>query len=140
MCFFARLSSFGWSCTLYSIMPTDSCHHHSKDSIVAFIAMIWRSCVAFSPIRRFHCCHFIAGVTVPAEVVNHATAFDTIHHDPLPRRWDPRPQDAYHSAPKPPQRRFSFVSNKLIRGAVRPLSGYGIGRGVPRGSILGPQL
>lgn len=67
-----------------------------KGSIVAFIAMIRRSCVAFSRIRHFHCCNFIAGVTVPAEVVKHAGAFDTIYQDSLGRRWDSRPQNAYY--------------------------------------------
>lgn len=80
----------------------------------------WSAAVAtpFSRIRQFHCCNFIAGVTVPAEVVNYATAFDTIHRDPPMYKWDLRPQDVYRR-PKPPQPRFSFVSNKLIRAEAR---------------------
>lgn len=70
---------------------------------------------SFSRIRHFHCCHFIAGVTVLAEIVNYATALDTIGGGQRGGWW-PRDRTAPHyRAPPPPQPRFSFVSNKLIR-------------------------
>lgn len=64
-------------------MSVNSCHHRSKDSIVVFMAMISRSCIVFQSHPTFPLLQFYCGVTVPAEVVNYATAFDTIRHDPM---------------------------------------------------------
>lgn len=84
----------------------------------------WSGVVAspsFSRICHFHCCNFIAGVTVSAEIVNNATALDTIERDPRcsdAKHWDGSlDRTTYHRAPAPPQTRLAFVSNKLIRGA-----------------------
>ena len=73
----------------------------------------WSVAVAFSRIRRLHCCHFIAGVTVPAVPIKHGTALDTIQESTTIHWAEDGIRD--RSQPKPPQRRFPFISNKLIR-------------------------
>lgn len=123
--------------SVLDFMSSDSCRHRFEDAIVVFISTTRVSCVAFSRIRRFHCCDFIAGVTVPAVIVNHTQP--SILSTASWRGGDETRDRSTTviTQPEPPQWRFSFISNKLIRAVVLRET---IGWGVPRGSILGPQL